>query len=379
MLYPFKPKLLKNIIMPNYKPENSYIFHRTGQKVQNRSVLAAMTNKQSHDNGIISQDEIDWLIERAKGEFGIITTAATNVSKEGKAWQGEFGVYNDLHIPKLKKLTSEIHLTKSLIFAQLFHGGLRSPQTLTKEIPLGPSKIKCTESKSGYSKKASINDITKIIKDFTDAAIRCSKSGFDGIEIHGAHGYLISQFLGTKTNLRNDNWGGNLINRARLLIQICESIKKNVPDTFLIGVRISPEIDSIGIKLKDTINLIEHINKLNLDFIHLSCWNVFSKYKYLQVEKTFTEIITQKYNNLPTIISTGTVWSRKDAKNLLKQGADLVGVGRVAIAYPNWGKNLNDINYNPKKPPFTKEHLKKSKLNKTFIEYMRHWDGFVID
>ena len=70
---------------------------------------------------------------------------------------------------------------------------------------------------------------------------------------------------------------------------------------------------------------------------------------------------------------------RKDAENLLKQGADLVGVGRVAIAYPNWGKNLNDINYNPKKPPFTKEHLKKSKLSKTFIDYMRHWDGFVID
>ena len=365
--------------MSKNNPEDPFVFKRTGKVVQNRSVLAAMTNKQSHDNGIISNDEIKWLAERAKGGFGIITTAATNVSKEGKAWEGEFGVYSDSQIPKLKKLTSNIHSTKSLIFAQLFHGGLKCPQKLTNKTPLGPSKIKCNESDSGYSKKASKEDILKIIKDFTNAAIRCSKSGFDGIELHGAHGYLISQFLGKNTNLRTDNWGGSLENRARILIQICESIKKNVPKSFLIGVRISPEINSIGIEIQDTIKLIEYIKKLNLDFIHLSCWNVFSTYKVFKVNATFTEIITQNYENLPAIISTGAIWSQKDAKKLLNQGADLVGVGRVAIAHPNWPKNLHDINYNPKKPPFTEQHLKKSKLNKIFINYMRNWDGFVIN
>ena len=104
-----------------------YVFKRINKKLNNRTVLAAMTNKQSHDNGIISNDEIKWLHERAKGGFGIITTAATNVSIEGKAWEGEFGVYDDIHIKQLVKLTSAIHSTKSFISAQSFHGGIRSP------------------------------------------------------------------------------------------------------------------------------------------------------------------------------------------------------------------------------------------------------------
>ena len=91
-------------------------------KNKNRTVLAAMTNKQSHSNGIISNEEINWLNERSKGGFGIITTAATNVSKEGQAWEGEFGIYDDIHLPNLTKLTSTVKLNGSLIFAQLFRG-----------------------------------------------------------------------------------------------------------------------------------------------------------------------------------------------------------------------------------------------------------------
>ena len=357
-----------------------YIFKRTKIKIKNRTVLAAMTNKQSHSNGIISNEEINWLNERSKGGFGIITTAATNVSKEGQAWEGEFGIYDDIHLPNLTKLTSTVKLNGSLIFAQLFHGGLRCPQKLTNVIPISASKIKCQESKSGFSREADINDIKKIIHDFTSAAVRCVDAGFDGVELHGAHGYLISQFLGTKTNQRNDEWGGDLNGRSKLLVEIYKSIKNSVPDSFIIGIRISPIIESIGINLQDTISLIKILKTFDLDYIHLSCWDSFLKYDYKNFsEKTITEIIRESFDNLPTIISTGSIWSSDNAENVLNQGADLIGVARVGIPYPYWPKNISNINYNPKKPPFSIKTLKKAKLSKVFIDYMRNWKDFVID
>ena len=367
--------------MKPYKTSNPgqpFSFSRTEKKIANRTVLAAMTNKQSYDNGIISEEEIIWLAERAKGGFGIITTAATNVSAEGQGWEGEFGVYDDIHIADLEKLTTTIHQTDSIILAQLFHGGIRSPQKLTGVVPVSASELSCDESETGKCRSASEHDIDNIINNFTKAAMRCVKSGFDGIELHGAHGYLISQFLGTKTNLRQDNWGGDLEQRARFLIEIYESIKKNVPESFIIGVRISPEIDSIGINLNDTIELVGILKKTDIDFIHLSCWDAFASSNTIpQDNRTLTEIITNSYTNLPAIISTGGVWSSQDAQNVLEQGADLVGVGRVAIAHPNWGNNISNINYNPDRPPFTTQHLQKAKLSKIFIDYMRHWNGFV--
>ena len=365
-------------ISNNINISDSYMFLRSRKTIENRTVLAAMTNKQSYDNGIISDDEIGWLFERAKGGFSVITTAATNVSKEAKAWDGEFGVYDDIHIPGLRKLTSTIHLTPSIVLAQLFHGGLKSPQVITGEIPISASEIKCDGSKTGKSREATIDDIDKIIEDFTEAAIRCSDAGFDGIELHGAHGYLLSQFLGTKTNLRDDQWGGDIVGRSKLIFEIYKSIKNNVPESFIVGIRLSPEIESIGIVLEDTIDLIGSIKNLEFDFIHISCWDAFvPPVTYFDTKKTLTEIITESYSDLPTIISTGGVWSSLDAQNLLNQGADLIGVARVGIGHPDWAKMAYDIKYNPKKPPYTREYLKKMKLSNPFIDYMSLWKNFV--
>ena len=146
----------------------------------------------------------------------------------------------------------------------------------------------------------------------------------------------------------------------------------------MVGIRISPEIESLGIELNDSINLIDILRKESIDFIHLSCWDVFAKSNSISNnQKTLTEIIRASYEKLPAIISTGNVWSSLDAKKLLNQGADLVGVGRVAIAHPNWANNVSNINYNPSKPPFSVDELNKAKLNKKFISYMKNWEGFV--
>ena len=118
-----------------------------------------MTNKQSFDSGRISESEIRWLVRRSEGGFGIITTAATHVSKCGKAWEGEFGVFDDEFINPLNSLTKRIHEHGSLVIAQLFHGGMRSPEYLTGLQPISASKVECIESVSGFSRSASQNNI----------------------------------------------------------------------------------------------------------------------------------------------------------------------------------------------------------------------------
>ena len=355
-------------------------FKPSGIVTPNRTVLAAMTNKQSHDDGRLSNNELQWLKRRAEGGFGIVTTAAAHVSKDGQSWKGELGVFDDIHIDGLSRLARDIHKQKSLLIAQLFHGGLQADENLTGSRPISASRTKSRLSKTGFSKQASEKEIIRVISDFKDAAHRCHKAGFDGVEIHGAHGYLITQFLGIKTNLRSDSWGGSLNNRSKLLIEILRTIRDEFPENFIVGVRISPEIKTMGIRLDDSIELAKKISDMEIDFIHISCWDVFKRsIEYPNINKTLTEWFTESCENLPTVISTGGVWSKENADDLLKQGADLVGVGRVGIGYPEWAKEVMKEKYDPKKPPFTSKQLKEAHLSDVFIDYMRKWDGFVAD
>ena len=355
-------------------------FKPSGIVTPNRTVLAAMTNKQSHDDGRLSNNELQWLKRRAEGGFGIVTTAAAHVSKDGQSWKGELGVFDDIHIDGLSRLARDIHKEKSLLIAQLFHGGLQADENLTGSTPISASRTKSRLSKTGFSKQASEKEIIKVISDFKDAACRCHEAGFDGVEIHGAHGYLITQFLGIKTNLRSDSWGGSLNNRSRLLIEILRTMRDELPENFIVGVRISPEIKTMGIRLDDSIELAKKISDMEIDFIHISCWDVFKRsIEYPNINKTLTEWFTESCENLPTVISTGGVWSKENADDLLKQGADLVGVGRVGIGYPDWAKAVMKEKYDPKKPPFTSKQLKQANLSDVFIDYMRKWDGFVAD
>ena len=355
-----------------------FVFKRTGHIVRNRTVLAAMTNKQSHENGILSNNEIKWLTRRAKGGFGIITTAATHVSLDGQGWEGEFGTFDDSHISGLSDLANNLKQNGAIAIAQIFHGGMRSPQKLTGVQPISASKNSCEESDSKYSREASEEDIYRLINDFRDAALRCFKAGFDGIELHGAHGYLISQFLGSNTNRRSDKWGGDIYNRSKFIIEIIRSIKLIIPDNFLIGIRISPEIYKIGIDLHESITLSKILRDECIDFLHLSCWDSFSRSKCEPDDPRFlTEWFTTTISDLPPIICTGGIWNKDDAQSVFDQGADFVGVARAGIAHPDWAIRISEEDYEPQKPPFSSLQLKEADLSEIFIDYMSSWDGFV--
>ena len=238
-------------------PGDEFTFPRTGMSLRNRTVLAAMTNKQSNPDGTLSDAEINWLLRRAEGDFGIITTAASHVTAGGQGWNGEMGVWGDHQIPGLTRLAKGIRERGALSLAQIFHGGMRAPEDLTGQQPVSASENPCTEAHCGHSRGLSSEEIQGLIKSFGDAAVRCVEAGFDGVELHGAHGYLICQFLGEGTNRREDEWGGDIESRARFLLRIIEEVKSRVPDDFLIGVRISPEYPKIGVRIEDSLTLSE--------------------------------------------------------------------------------------------------------------------------
>ena len=354
-------------------PSHPFRFARTGREVRNRGLLAAMTNKQSYEDGRLSDDETSWLVRRAKDGFGIITTAASHVSETGKGWSGEMGVWSDDHLDGLTTLATRLREHGALSLVQLFHGGMKAPIEINGLLPVCPSEM-TDEQGEVVARALDEDDILELISHFTTAAVRCQQAGFDGIELHGAHGYLISQFLGTITNRRTDQWGGDVASRMKFLTMIIDSIRDATDEHFLIGVRFSPIIRSIGITIEDSIEVVQRLSQMDIDMLHISCWDVFEQ----QPDgRHVTAIFRAHVPPSIAYISTGAVWTSKDAQWLMGQGADLVGVARVAIAHPDWANHLADESYSPQRPPFSPEELSDADLSPVFIDYMRNWDGFV--
>ena len=359
-------------------PSSQFTLPRSGHVLSNRSVLAAMTNKQSNLDGTLSDEEIKWLARRAKGGFAITTTAAANVTEHGRGWDGEMGVWGDHQLPGLTKMATQLNETGTLSLAQIFHGGMRAPQSLNGVQPVSASENTEAGMDGLYTRELSAQEVLEMIQSFTDAAVRCQKAGFHGVELHGAHSYLICQFLGSVTNRREDEWGGNLMGRSKFLRDMITSVRAATGPDFLIAVRISPIIEKAGIFLHESLELAQILCAMDIDMLHISCWDVFQGVVGDEggpsLTKRFAEVVPQ---NIP-LISTGAVWSSKDAQWLMDEGADLVGVARVAIAHPDWAMNLEDSNYAPQRPPFSEQHLLEVDLSPVFVEYMKRWKNFVL-
>ena len=354
-----------------------FTFPRGSLTVKNRCVLAAMTNKQSHDDGRLSEEEIRWLEMRAQGGFGIVTTAASNVSEQGKGWDGEFGVWSDLHLPGLTELAAQITKYESIGLVQLFHGGMRAPESLTGVQPVSASENGGRGMNGTTSRALNESEIESIILDFGLAAARCERAGFQGVELHGAHGYLIAQFLGAKTNRRTDQWGGSLAKRWRFLQSIIATVREHTSSDFLVGLRLSPVLASAGFEIRDALETVEMCTEMELDFLHVSCWDIDESVKHDGHVRTYTEWFQQVINGRMPLFSTGMIWNAEDAQKAMDQGTDFVGVGRVGIGHHNWPHYLKDDVDEPARPPFSPEYLAEEGLSPTFIQYMRAWDGFV--
>lgn len=359
-----------------------FTFITSGKVMSNRIALAPMTNMQSHEDGTLSDEEYHWLIRRAKENFGMIITCAANVSADGQGWKGELGIYDDIHLEGLTRLASGIQKYGSLSVVQIFHGGARSPENVTGKQPWSASAHILPHPKAPIAvRAATLEDISRVIEDFVAAAQRAEQAGFDGVELHGAHGYLLHQFLSTATNHRTDEWGGNFDNRSRLLRTILQKMKAVVKREFLVGVRLSPEdkYSFEGIDFDESVALSKLLVQDGADYIHLSPWEAAKKPdKYPASDKALITYFREALPDTPILVA-GKIWNRAEAELVIDLGADIAAIGMAAIGHANWPAQVKENLTEPLRAPFTVEHLLQQDLSPTFIEYMKRWKGFVAE
>ncbi|ATB47726.1 NADH:flavin oxidoreductase [Corallococcus macrosporus] len=341
----------------------------------NRIWLAPLTNTQSHPDGSLSDAELRFLAMRADGGFGLVETCATHVAQDGKAWQGEMGVHDDAMLPGLKRLAERIHQGGALLSAQLFHGGLRANAEVSQREVWSASAY---DSDGLRCREATEADIEGVITAFADAARRCADAGFDAVELHGAHGYLLSQFLSTVFNRRKDRWGGSLENRWRLLQETVRAVKHAAP-SLVLAVRISPEDagQAKGLDLDESLDVARMLQREGVDILHLSLWKAALNTRK-RPDQHATPLFRQAVGPDMRIVVAGEVRTREDAEAQLARGADAVAVGRAGIANHDWPRRVQR-GIPLQVPPLSPTTLHAEGLSDVFVNYMRNWRDFVAD
>lgn len=341
-----------------------------GATAPNRLALAPMTNKQSAENGTLSEAELQWLALRARGGFGSIITGGWAVADNGRVWDGQASVYDDRNAVGLRELSRRLRPFAALGIVQLIHGGSRHNPDLTQQVGVsasdGPGVRAATEQ-----------DITALVEAHRDAALRVQAAGLHGVEIHSAHGYLPAQFLSRTQNLRTDSWGGDLAGRSAFLQLLVRTIRHAAGPDLIIGVRLSAEDERHGIYLTETAEVAQMLYEAGATYIHLSLGDAV----HLSGQNYSAGPIHAVKAALPAdapVIAAGGVWTPGDAQTVLDNGADMVALGQAAIYNPDWAEHARDPFWTPSRPPFTRQRLYDAGVSEPFVGYLHaNWPGSV--
>lgn len=299
-------------------------------EIKNRIVMAPMA-QYSSINGEVNDWHYIHYVSRAVGQVGLIIVEATVVSEGNSMIGGDLAIYDDRFIPGLKKIVDSCHQYGSKIILQLAHAGRKCG--IDTDVFLAPSAVAFNAS-SKVPKEMSIEEIKKIVNDFKQAALRALKAGFDGIEIHAAHGYLINQFLSPLSNFRQDEYGKD---RAKFLREILEEVKVALPKNFLIFLRISAtDYVEEGNKIEDFIRMLNPI-KIFFDVLNVSTGGVIETpikvYPGYQVEPA--RILREKLQ-IPCI-GGGLISEPMMANRLIRSDVlDGVYLARELLKNPYW-------------------------------------------
>ena len=353
---------------------------RSGLVLPNRVALAAMTNLQSLPDGRLGDDELAWLAHRADGGFGLVSTCAAYVALDGKAWDGQLGIDRDDQLPGLARLAARIRGAGAAAIVQLFHGGVRAASRLTGE-PVWSASTWCEQAAAfEVPRTATIDDIERVVERFADAAARAQRAGFDGVELHAAHGYLLSQFLSATMNPRDDGWGGDPAGRARLVRAVLAACRARTGRGFAIGVRISLEDygHARGLDLDDSIEVVRWLADDGADFIHVSLWDAAAMTAKRPTEHALAIVDAAVPADVP-VFAAGSIWTVADAHRVIERGADVVALGRAGILNPDWVRRAHAPGWEPVRPPITRAELLARAVSPAFAQYLSRWKNFVAD
>ncbi|MCF8366449.1 MAG: alkene reductase [Bacteroidales bacterium] len=319
-------------------------FDLKGTTLSNRVVMAPLTRRRATEPKLAANDLIaEYYLQRASA--GLIISEGSQISPEGYGYTGSPGCYSDLQIEGWKMVSKAVHDAGGKIFLQLWHVGPYSHSLLQPDgkLPMAASEVKPSgkvltpDGHKDYEtpRAMTIAEIHKTVADFERAARMAVIAGFDGVEIHGAHAYIIDQFIMDATNRRTDAFGGSVENRARFLFMIIEEILKYVPSE-KVGLRLSPRGYRPGLSDSDPAHVYSHIiqklNDYNLAYLHLS--EMMTPQERLQhPEKSFVPYYRNIYKG--TLLSCGGHSRESGERMLANDEADLIVFGKPFISNPD--------------------------------------------
>ncbi|WP_202081488.1 NADH:flavin oxidoreductase [Caldalkalibacillus salinus] len=336
--------------------------------VGNRIGVAPMTRTSATETGVVTDQMVSYYHKFAKGGFGFIITEGTYTDdKYSQGYPDQPGIINQEQAQAWQKVTEAVHQDGSKIIMQLMHAGaLSQGNRFTKET-LAPSVVQPKGEQLGFyggegsfptPKEATKEDIKHIIEGFVNAAQRAKEVGFDGVEIHGANGYILDQFLTDYTNQRTDEYGGAVENRVRLAVEVSEAVRDAVGDDFVVGIRISQgKVNDYhhkwADKEKEADIIFTQLGQTGLDYIHVTeyeAWQpAFPKGEGTEAtDAAFGDggptlaALAKKYSQRP-VMANGSLHEPDKAQAIVEQGdADLVTIGRGALANGDWANKVKN-------------------------------------
>jgi 2,4-dienoyl-CoA reductase-like NADH-dependent reductase (Old Yellow Enzyme family)/pyruvate/2-oxoglutarate dehydrogenase complex dihydrolipoamide dehydrogenase (E3) component len=321
-------------------------------ELKNRFVVPPMGSSHGELDGSVGQELIDYYAARARGGFGLIITEYTCIDPVGKAAPDQLMIYSDDFIPGLTKLTEAIHKEGGKIAVQLHHAGRETSSAVSGFQPVAPSSIPCPLTRE-IPRELSTEEVYELIEKYGDAAVRAKKSGFDAVEIHGAHGYMVAQFLSGYSNKRVDEFGGSLNGRMKFAIDIIKNIKKKCGQDFPIIFRISGDekVDG-GRQIEETAVIAKALAKAGADAIHVSV-GVYGSMQWIIAPSSIPQgyllssaAAVKKAVDVP-VIAVGRITEPEMAENVVASGiADFVALGRGSLADPEFPNKVAENRVN---------------------------------
>lgn len=312
--------------------------------LKNRGVMMPMSTEQADRFGVPTPRQIRYYQERAKGGVAMIINEYTGVDDvDSIPAIHNLRAAQDYHIAELEKLTDAVHLYGCKIVAQLHHGGATSNPALTGRENLAPSAVPIADGRP-VPREMTMDDIRRIQQKFIDAAVRCKKAGYDAVELHGAHGYLIAQFFSKYYNRRTDAYGGSVENRCRFLTEIIAGIRERL-GRFPILVRMcGDEMTPVEgfLTLEDGLEIARHLEAHGIDAINISngsARNGDANCEPFSYQSGWKKHVAKAYKEALRIpvIATNTIKDPDFAESLLEEGVcDFVGLGRSQLADPDF-------------------------------------------
>ncbi len=326
-------------------------------KTKNRLVMPPMVRNYADKDGLVTERYVDHIKRIAEGGVGMMILEASFISPEGKGFVNQLGVHSDSVLPGLKRLVAMAHAHGAVIGPQLYHAGRQTSQKNSGFQSVAPSAIR--EPLTGeMPKELTVPEIKKLVQQFAEAALRAKNAGCDFVEVHGAHGYLITQFLSPFSNQRADEYGGSEEKRLKFALDVIAAIRKSVGGDFPVIIRLSAdELVPGGLTLTETVVIAKRLEEAGVDAIHVSIGNYASYPEGLMIppmavaDGPLVQLAAgiKRAVTIP-VIAVGKIRDPKMAEKIIaEKQADFVAIGRTLLADPEWpnkvqsGK-LNEIN-----------------------------------